>query len=72
MSTDAMSCNSPVVFAATTTLAQNRETAADKWTALQANQAEALAKRHQAERLAAQTAINAQSQPTGTLINIIA
>jgi hypothetical protein len=52
--------------------AQNRETAAVKWAALQADQAEALAKRRQAEQPVAQAVINAQGQPTGTLINIIA
>lgn len=72
MSIDTVSRNSPIASAATMASAQNRETAAVKRAALQADQAEALAKRRQAEQPVAQAVINAQGQPTGTLINIIA
>lgn len=72
MSIDTVSRNSPIASAATMASAQNRESAAVKWAALQADQAEALAKRRQAEQPVAQAVINAQGQPTGTLINIIA
>lgn len=72
MSIDTVSRNSPIASAATMASAQNRETAAVKSAALQADQADALAKRRQAEQPVAQAVINAQGQPTGTLINIVA
>lgn len=72
MSIEAVSRNSPITSAATMSSAQNREIAAVKSTALQADQAETITKRRQAEQPIAQAVINAQGQPTGTLINIIA
>jgi len=72
MSNDAISRNSPATFTATTATVQTREGSALKRAELQADQAEALSKRRQAELAVPQAVINAQGQPTGTLINIIA
>lgn len=72
MSIDAIGRNSPATSTATTATAQTREAPALKRAELQADQAEALSKRRQAEQAVPQAMINAQGQPTGTLINIVA
>lgn len=72
MSIDAISRNAPAASTATTGTAPNREAYALKRAELQADQAEELSKRRQAEQAIPQPVINAQGQPTGTLINIIA
>lgn len=72
MSIDAISRNSLATATATMATAQTREASDLKREELQADQAEALSKRRQAEQAVPQAVINAEGQPTGTLINIIA
>lgn len=69
MSIDAISRNS---LGATAATAQSQDAYAVKRAELQANQAEEISKRRQAEQAVPQPVINAQGQPTGTLINLIA
>ncbi len=69
MSTDVISRNSLGATAATT---QRQDAYAVKRAELQANQADEIAKRRQAEQTVPQPVVNAQGQPTGTLINLIA
>ncbi len=69
MSTDAISRNSPIASSA---VPQNQDAYNVKRAELQARQAEELSRQRQVEQAIPQPVINAQGQPTGSLINIIA
>lgn len=69
MSTDAISRNSPI---ASGSVPQKQDANNVKRAELQARQAEELSRQRQVEQAIPQPVINAQGQPTGSLINIIA
>lgn len=69
MSTDAISRNSPIASSA---VSQSQDAYNVKRAELQARQADELSRQRQIEQAIPQPVINAQGQPTGTLINIIA